>query len=254
MDIREWKAIDLHSHFNHGSPYDSGSGPTYHANLDFLLDEEYTACNIEKGVFSSFASVISHKTVYVENEYLATICDEDARVYQWAVLDPRQEKLVDQVDHLLKKEKVLGIKIHPAYHKYDLGKYGDIIFSLASKHRKFVLTHTGDHAAEVKFANKYPNVNLIIAHLGSDGTGIIDAVKEAKNQNVFTDTSSEASSRNNVIEYAVSQIGSEKIFFGTDTYSCGFQRGRIEFARITEKDKCNILRNNALNHFPILGQ
>lgn len=49
---------------------------------------------------------------------------------------------------------------------------------------------------------------------------------------------------------AVEKVGSEKIFFGTDTYSCGFQTGRILFARIRDKDKENILYLNAKRHFP----
>jgi predicted TIM-barrel fold metal-dependent hydrolase len=52
-----------------------------------------------------------------------------------------------------------------------------------------------------------------------------------------------------VIEYTVERAGAEKIFFGTDTYSAGFQRGRIEYARISDKDKENILYNNAKLHF-----
>ena len=253
MDIRTIKAIDMHCHFNHGSPFEHTTSPIYHPTLDFILNQDYVACNIEKGVFSTMASVLSDKPVFEENIHMAAVRDAEPRVFQWAVLDPRQEKLLEQVDELLKHDKVLGIKIHPAYHEYDLGVYGDPIFALATKHKKFILTHNGDHDAELKYANKYPEANLIIAHMGSDETGIIDTVKAAKHGNIFTDTSGIASSMNNVVEYAVSQIGSEKIFFGTDTYACSFQRGRIEYARISDTDKMNILRNNALRNFPILG-
>ena len=55
--------------------------------------------------------------------------------------------------------------------------------------------------------------------------------------------------RNKLIEYAVSQIGSDRILFGTDTYSAGAQRGRIEYALISEQDKENILLNNAKRLF-----
>jgi predicted TIM-barrel fold metal-dependent hydrolase len=47
----------------------------------------------------------------------------------------------------------------------------------------------------------------------------------------------------------VEQIGSEHILFGTDSYAAGFQRGRIEYALISDEAKMNILRNNALNLF-----
>lgn len=90
-------------------------------------------------------------------------------------------------------------------------------------------------------------MTLIIAHLGS--VEQVDAAKRAANGNIYLDTSGNASSKNKVIEYAVSEIGSEKILFGTDTYAVGFQRGRIEYAMISEIDKQNILRYNALKLF-----
>ena len=91
-------------------------------------------------------------------------------------------------------------------------------------------------------------MKLIIAHLG--WVAHVDAIEQAKHKNIFADTSGIASSNNNVIEYTINRVGSEHIFFGTDTYSCAFQRGRIQFARIPEKDKENILLNNALRMFP----
>ena len=66
---------------------------------------------------------------------------------------------------------------------------------------------------------------------------------------IYTDTSGGASNLNNVVEYAVEKVGSEKIFFGTDNYSCAFQVGRIQYANISEKDKENIFYNNAKLHF-----
>lgn len=54
-----------------------------------------------------------------------------------------------------------------------------------------------------------------------------------------------------IIEYAVSQIGSDRFLFGTDTYSAASQRGRIEFSMIKEKDKENILVNNAKRLFKL---
>jgi len=65
------------------------------------------------------------------------------------------------------------------------------------------------------------------------------------------DTSGMASLKNMLIEYAVSQIGSERILFGTDTYSAASQRGRIEFALISDQDKENILVKNATRLFHI---
>ena len=57
--------------------------------------------------------------------------------------------------------------------------------------------------------------------------------------------------KNRVVEYAVSQIGSDRILFGTDSYAAGAQRGRIEYALISDRDKENIFVNNAKELFGI---
>ncbi len=89
-----------------------------------------------------------------------------------------------------------------------------------------------------------------MAHMGSrDDDADYRAIKYAENNNVYLDTSGRASTQNRVIERVVEQVSSERIMFGTDTYAGGFQRGRIEYAMISDKDKANILRYNAKRLF-----
>ena len=241
-------AIDLHSHYNHGSPYDQIiEHPMARCEIDYLM-EEYNSSHIRCGVYSSFASVLEPKSIVDENNHLYEISQKHERVYQWVVIDPRRDETFDQADRILTSEKCLGIKIHPGYHGYDIVEYGDKIFSYANEKEAFVLMHPDKIELMPGFADRYPKMKLIIAHLG--WVAHVDAIEQAKHKNIFADTSGIASSNNNVIEYTINRVGSEHIFFGTDTYSCAFQRGRIQFARIPEKDKENILRNNALRMFP----
>ena len=81
------------------------------------------------------------------------------------------------------------------------------------------------------FADRYPDVRFIMAHLGNPSYA--DAITGAKNGNVYADTSGIASSNNNVLEYTVEKAGSSHILFGTDTYAAGFQLGRIAYSPIT---------------------
>ena len=165
------------------------------------------------------------------------------------MLDPKQVILFDQIRELIKSDKALGIKIHslPGCHNYDINEYADKIFSFADELKCFVLMHPDKITDMVQYADKYPNMKLIIAHVY--GMEHIEVIEQAKYGNIFTDTSGGASNSNNIIEYAVERVGSEKIFFGTDTYSCAFQTGRIKYARISVKDKENIFYNNAKKHF-----
>ena len=101
----------------------------------------------------------------------------------------------------------------------------------------------------IPFANKYTKTRFIMAHLGNEA--YVQAVKKARHGNVYVDTSGMAGMKNTILEYAVSQIGSERILFGTDTYSAASQRGRIEFSMIGERDKENILFYNSKDLFDL---
>ena len=242
------KIIDIHTHCNCGSKYDVPETDLHKRNFPFLM-EEYKNCGISAGAFSYYSALFSDKEVLEGNELLKGQAEEDERVYQWLVLDPRQERLFSQIQEHINGEKVLGIKIHSTEmcHHYDINEYAGRIFSFANKLGCFVLMHPDKISDMVQYADKYPKMRLIIAHLGS--LEHIEAIESAKHGNIFTDTSGMLSCQNNVIEYAVNRVGSEKIFFGTDTYACGFQVGRIQYARISEQDKENIFYNNAKRYF-----
>lgn len=240
--------IDIHSHFNIGSKFDCPETEIHKRNFNFML-EDYDNCGISVGAFSPYSSVLwdGESGIYDDNEYMFQLAKDNDRIYQWVVLDPRQDKLFPQIREMICGKKVLGIKIHSVYHKYDIDEYADKIFSFADELGCFVLMHPDKISNMVQYADKYPNIKLIIAHLGS--VEHVKAIQSANHGNIFTDTSGGASNLNNIVEYAVEQVGSEKIFFGTDTYACGFQVGRIKYARISEKDKENIFYNNAKKYF-----
>ncbi|MCR4623026.1 MAG: amidohydrolase [Clostridiales bacterium] len=242
------KIFDIHTHCNCGLKNDCPENVLHRRNFEFLMSE-YASAGISAGGFSYYSALLGTDEVYLSNELLFGQAQKDDRVYQWLVLDPRQEALFPQIEGKIHNGKVLGIKIQSKSHGYDILEYADRIFSFANELGCFVLMHPDKTPAMVQYADKYPKMKLIIAHLCS--TEQVEAIKSAKHGNIFTDTSGMDSRLNNVIEYAVEQAGSEKIFFGTDTYSCGFQRGRIEYARISDRDKENIFYGNFRRHFGI---
>ena len=168
--------------------------------------------------------------------------------YQWVVLDPRYKETYDQAERMLDCPKALGLKIHPSYHGYDIMERGDEIFSFADRLGAVVLMHP-QHTEEIStLADRYPNMKLILAHLGS--MGHITAMLRSKAGNIYTDTSGKNICSNRVLEYAVEEVGSERILFGTDTYSAAAQLGRIVLADLDFADQKNILYENALRLFP----
>lgn len=245
MDLSFFSAIDLHCHFNSGGPHDVKNTELHSRELQYLL-EEHREANIIKTAMSTYDAVLSPTNIIEENEKLSALTNIHEEIYQWVVVDPRNDDNFAQASVLLKNPKVLGIKIHCA-HGYDIRLFADKLFSFAERERTTVLMHPDKITDMPFFADKYPNMRLIIAHLNS--IDHVDAVLRARYENIFVDTSGGDSNRNRVLEYAVSKIGSEKIYFGTDTYAAGFQYGRILFSRISEQDKKNILYKNAVRDF-----
>lgn len=244
---RAISAIDTHTHINHGSKFDSlPDSIIYDASLEYLKKMN-KASNIEVMFCSTFSSVLSTKEIEKENQFMFELAGKTDNLYQWVVIDPRNERTFRQAEMMLHTLKCVGVKLHPPHHKYTLDEYGDEIFSFAAEHGAIVQIHPEKDADYIlNMANKYPDVTFIMAHMGSYGeSSYADAIEFAKNKNVYVDTSGIASSTNKGIEYVVNRVGSEHILFGTDTYAAGFQRGRIEYALISEQDKDNILRYNA---------
>ena len=247
------EAIDIHCHFNHGAKHDSsGRGSLCPCDLEFL-NKERKRLNVIKTGMCSFASVLSADAIFEENAYLAELAKEQDWVLQWVVIDPRQKRTLTQARELLKNKNVLGIKIHShsACHNYPFIEYADEVFSFANELNAVVMMHPDENAdAMYKTAmltDKYPNMKLILAHLGS--IEHIEAISAPKLGNVYTDTSGSASIQNNVLEYAVEKVGADKILFGTDSYSCAFQLGRVVFADISEEQKRKILNENTQKLF-----
>lgn len=245
-------AIDTHCHLHYG-PKEllvpnvltniMQEGNCYSAYWD-KLSQISEAAHIDKIFISPFDGVLDPNYTEQANEKIFQIVKSIPSLYQWVVITPQNDNSFLQAEQMLKDKKCVGIKIHPYCHKYSIDEYGDKIFSFAQKHRAVVQIHPQDEVDSiVRFANVYPNATYIMAHLG--GEHYVNAIKNAKYGNVYTDTSGMASMKNMIVEYAVSQIGSERILFGTDTYSAAAQRGRIEFAMISERDKENILFHNA---------
>ena len=238
--------IDIHSHFNRGTEFDCTETVIHKRNFNFMMDD-YDNCGISCGGFCYYSSVLTNKEIFEDNQDLFGLAQNQSKVYQWLVLDPRQKVLFGQIEKLINSDKVLGIKIHSPYHRYDIDVCADKIFSFANDLECFVLMHPDKIGNMVKYADKFKKMKLIIAHMDSEAH--IDAIANAKYGNIFTDTSAGGMVLNNILEYAVEKVGSEKIFFGTDTYASGYQIGRVQYARISNKDKENIFCKNAINNF-----
>ncbi|MBC8353735.1 MAG: amidohydrolase family protein [Planctomycetes bacterium] len=260
MTPNDIRAIDVHAHFG-----------TYRSKRSPQLVNEFVSgdadtvvararqVNIETTIVSPLSALLPRGNAdpVAGNVEAAQVVAATDGLLQWVVAHPSQTQTFRQVDEMLEQPQCVGIKVHPEEHVYSIREHGESLFKLAARHDAIVLAHSGDPNSWpvdfVDFANAYPNVTLILAHLGNGGgasgdpTLQVRAIQACKHGNVFVDTSSARSIAPRLIEWAVSEIGSDRILFGTDAplYSTAMQRARIDYADISDEDKCNILRKNA---------
>jgi len=250
------QAIDVHGHF--GKSYSPKVGQWLSADAATVAKRARQA-NIKTTIVSPLAGLLprGQADVFRANEQAARIVCETEGLKQYVILHPRQPSTYPQAAEMLSQPQCVGIKIHPEEHVYPILDYGDELFEFAAQHNAIVLAHTGDANSQpahfVTLANAYPNVKLILAHLGNGGAASGDpglqirAIQNSREGNVWVDTSSSRSIMPGLIEWAVSEVGAEKILFGTDTplYSTAMQRVRIDSAEISDEDKYSILCDNA---------
>jgi hypothetical protein len=93
--------IDIHSHFNHGSPCDTPQNLTHIRDLEFVK-AGYDRFGIQYAGMSTFASVVHHpECVVEENHYLHNLVQKNNWMYQWVVIDPRQPETYRQAQQML---------------------------------------------------------------------------------------------------------------------------------------------------------
>ncbi len=259
-------AIDAHGHFGR---YDCGRTDIINefmtGDADIVAQRARVA-NIRLTIVSPLEALLPRgkADAVVGNRNAARIVAETPGLLQYVVIDPRRPETYQQAEEMLQLPTCVGIKIHPEEHVYPIQEHGAAIFEFAARQRAVVLSHSSEQnslASElVIFANQFPEMRLILAHIGcgwdGDYTHQVRAVQQSRHGNVFADTSSARSITPNLIEWAVREIGAERVLFGTDTplYHPSMQRARIDHADLSDSDRRLILHKNAERLFGLPKQ
>lgn len=259
-------AIDVHAHYG-----------TYRSVKPALVDElmtgdggvvvdRATKSNVRLTIVSPLLALLPRGggDAVAGNIEAAKVVAETPGLLQYVVIDPRVPETYRQAEEMLQTPKCVGIKIHPEEHIYHINEFGEAMFAFAAKHKAVVLSHSSEKNSQatdlVDWANRFPEMKLILAHIGcgwdGDVTHQVRGVQKSQHGNVYADTSSARSITPRLIEWAVSQIGVDKVLFGTDTplYQTSMQRNRIDCAELTDAQKKAILHENAEQLFGIAPQ
>ena len=258
-DFMNQPAIDMHGHIGEYAGYSAHLSRFFNATAE-EISARARACNIITTIVSNMGAfdVAEDKPSDVDaaNAQAAEIAQQHDNLKFYAVLNPNIDDWEAKTDSLLTHPRCAGVKLHARWNFWDIDTYGDRVFGFLNERQTVVSAHTGQPGTEPKqfipWANKYPKMKLILAHIGNDTVegrrdAQIKAVQASTQGNVWADTSSAMSIQSRLIEYAVEQIGAERIVFGTDTpvYFPAAQKARIAYAEFSDEAKQKILYENA---------
>ena len=245
--LQSVKVIDCHTHM---SGIGEASTPICEpADCIRLMDEE----NIES-IWCSSHIDIYHISEEVNAATKKLVHDYPGRIYGYYVFNPnRKEQYLNDIHTVLDNDGFIGIKILPNYHNYSLDGPGyEEVLAFADEHRLPVLCHTwGDKPQNSvkEVANIMPRYKNLFFIMGHSAPGDLDgAIATAKkHENLYLDIC-DIHRHSGIIAKMVNSIGSERIVFGTDLpwYDPNYAIGSVLCAAVTDEDKRNIFRNNAI--------
>ena len=261
-EIDSIATIDVHGHYGQYLG-DSGNqlADRFYSGDAADVVRRATAVNIVLTIVSPLSALKPryHADSVAANVEAAKIVAETLGLKQYVVVDPKRPETYVQAEQMLAQPQCVGIKIHPEEHGYPIREHAAAIFEFAARQRAVVLTHSSEKLSQaadfIPWANEFPEVRLILAHIGcgwdGDLTHQVRAIQQSRHGNVFADTSSARSITPGLIEWAVSEVGVDRVLFGTDTplYHTAMQRARIVHADLSDDAKRKILRENAFGLF-----
>jgi predicted TIM-barrel fold metal-dependent hydrolase len=147
-----------------------------------------------------------------------------------------------------------GLKLEIANNAADASM--NPLMAAAHRHKLLVLQHAwsmtkiGERAFHTDpedvatLARRFPGVRIIMAHLTGCGVRGVQAVKSCRN--VVVDTSG-AAPESGIVEYAVEQLGADRVLYGSDVpiRDFGVAIARITGSRLDAATRQKILHDNA---------
>ena len=130
-------------------------------------------------------------------------------------------------------------------------KYGIPILIHCFKKTVGQLEHESTGRNVENLGKRYPELNIIMAHLGSNVYDTIKCIKEY--DNIYADFSGSVMRRDD-LDYTIKHIGVRRVLFGSDLPGC-FEDcvGQVEGAAVTGEERKMIYYRNACKLFRLEG-
>jgi len=181
---------------------------------------------------------------FVEGTFDNSVIDREAaafpgRLIPFCSVNPWDRGLaVEEIRHCVEDLGFKGLKLHPTIHGYRLGDHGlmDPIFSAARDLGIVVTSHGAsdlyNNPAEfAEMARSYPEVPLLMVHMGVFWLTDLAIEKASEHLNLFLDTS-----RAPIFEIAqaVREAGPEKVIWGTDSPFVDYEWEFKKMSRVSD--------------------
>lgn len=245
------KLIDMHAHIWFSKDVECEKKLILKNMEKYNVDMTFVS-----GLNSRFSPEEEVKTI---NEGVSRFAKENPNVIKgYVYICPEHKNAIDVLKKGVEEQGMIGAKIW-------VSEYCDseTVNPLAEKlidynvpllvhaFKKSVQPQVAREATSVNVRNlalRYPELKIIMAHI--DGNCYHGVQNVYGLDNVWVDVSG-TTNRSNEVEYAIENLGEDKILFGTDFTGCSFSMpyGKVLEAQISDEAKEKILCKNTLRVF-----
>lgn len=174
----------------------------------------------------------------IENDFIAElVAGHQDRLFGFGQVVPSADDAVEEVARLA-AAGMRGLKLHPSLHGYHVADHGllDPVFAACREHGLMVLVNALDDPfcapfAIEEIARGFPEVPLLIAHMGAVWNVPEAIIVAERNDHVLLETSSTLLAD---VSRAYARLGPEKIVMGTEWPGHDFDLERMKIAKAIE--------------------
>jgi len=238
--------IDIHAHLWLGREEENKK----------TLVETAKRCGIDRVYVSTLnAHVPDQEEIRLANEATAKLIQENPALFGGAVYvnpdhdntDEVMRKGVEEQGMEMVKVWVSTFADTPAMFRMAEGAMDlNVPLLIHAMHKatgQLTFENTGEQVAVL--AKRYPNLSILMAHMGGNVYQGLTAIRPYENVSVDISMSIV---RGDDFSYCLEQLGAKRILFGTDMPGVGYQRkiSQVEEANLSQEEKDLVYYKNAL--------
>jgi len=187
------------------------------------------------------------------NDAVRLFAQADERIWPFVTIwPPNLDNALEELSRRIEEQNFYGVKVwvchadHPKMFPVaeKVIEYGKpiLIHALAKATGQLPLESNPVHIANL--ARRYPELQIIMAHMGGDFIFGCNAIADCPN--VVTDISG-SYCESGMVEYGVKMLGAERVLFGSDAPAASFinNLAKVMTAQIEPAERCSILHDNA---------